>query len=698
MRAGGGVHSRAMATPPPGAGALTREGLFRMVTDEVFRDGRVDPDEQKVLQVVSRFLKLDPARAGEISRGSKKAYQAGALEGGGALDPARLYRRILAAVLADGEVDDLEAKMLLGLRQVLGIDLEAHEALEAALRDAPAPAPEPEPLEPEEVERLSRRAHELARDTDPGTADADTQEEAARILTRLAVSLPLPPELGTRVAGTCVNLAALLGAGDRLDELAAFLARSTRVEGIWKTRVEAYRMAFENALQARLAARPAAAFEVVALAERLALAEPVEGYRLAGWVAALRILASASISRGEWDRHAILVEGLDRIPPGHLAEVGGLVAGVLADRVILGLHHGREDAVLAGLRHLGSLDSLMRDVDARREHVQAAAALVEVVATSAERGAPPPVRDLEVLRRAHETLRSLAARPGSDRATLESLASVAGFAMLNLLALGDDADTLAFVRTMQEISSHAPGDVEIQFSLAKAVVNSAIIVRDRAPPPADPGLLGKVAGIFGAGPAKPETPILDALEETLGLLVERAPGAAPILDACERFARVTGRRVAHAPAPESPARADRHGIPAGWKDEAPGWPDGVSQRFGFPRPEDAVDAVEDGFGAFEDALARGDEARAGAALQQIGNALQALYILDTEMGLRQRSYGRLARILAGQLEAAPALLGSGMLSMRLHHLAEDLGDSGNPALEEEGRALGRAIEEARRRS
>ncbi len=106
--------------------ALDRQGLFQLVSDEAFRDGVLEAEEARLMQVLARFLKLDPEEAKEIARVSKAKFAAGELGGGGRLDPARLYHRVLEVVASDGEVDGLEAQMLMGLRQVLKVSDEEH--------------------------------------------------------------------------------------------------------------------------------------------------------------------------------------------------------------------------------------------------------------------------------------------------------------------------------------------------------------------------------------------------------------------------------------------------------------------------------------------------------------------------------------------------------------------------------------------
>jgi len=161
--------------------ALTREGLFQMLAEEAFRDGVLEDWERKVLQKVARFLRLDGALAKQIARDAKKRFLAGELGEAARLDPRRLYTRVVAMILSDGEVDELERKMLDGLRRLFSIDDAVHaqllaEAERLGARSSghpPAPAPpeddppvtRPPPAPPGDAEPPEplRRLHQLRR-------------------------------------------------------------------------------------------------------------------------------------------------------------------------------------------------------------------------------------------------------------------------------------------------------------------------------------------------------------------------------------------------------------------------------------------------------------------------------------------------------------------------------------------------------
>jgi len=111
-------------------GALTKEGLYRMMTDMVVRDRKVDAHERSVLETLARFLKLPPAKAREIALESKRRMEAGDIAAGGPFDADEAYALVAEAAAADGKIDGLEAKMLQGLALLLGISDEASDGAE----------------------------------------------------------------------------------------------------------------------------------------------------------------------------------------------------------------------------------------------------------------------------------------------------------------------------------------------------------------------------------------------------------------------------------------------------------------------------------------------------------------------------------------------------------------------------------------
>ncbi|MFZ5950974.1 MAG: hypothetical protein ACOYXC_09735, partial [Candidatus Rifleibacteriota bacterium] len=108
------------------ANALTREGLFRMFAEEACRDGILEEFELKILLNVAKFLRLESEEAQKILGESRDRYKQGLLGEQRRLEPRALYQRAILAVYADGRVDEIEDKMLAGLRKMFGISEDEH--------------------------------------------------------------------------------------------------------------------------------------------------------------------------------------------------------------------------------------------------------------------------------------------------------------------------------------------------------------------------------------------------------------------------------------------------------------------------------------------------------------------------------------------------------------------------------------------
>lgn len=112
--------------PRPGE-PLDKRGLFQLVADEAFRDGVVEEVENRLLQVLTRFLRLPQEEVVVLARSSKQRFRRGQLGAARPLEPGVLYREVLLMALSDGELQPLEGDMLAGLRWLLGIPEEEHK-------------------------------------------------------------------------------------------------------------------------------------------------------------------------------------------------------------------------------------------------------------------------------------------------------------------------------------------------------------------------------------------------------------------------------------------------------------------------------------------------------------------------------------------------------------------------------------------
>ena len=108
---------------------LSRRGLFQLITDEVFKDGRVEAWENSVLNKLSRFLCLDQGWAKKIAKRSAKKFKDGELGSKRPMHASRLYERTLFFVWSDGVLDGAEQKMLHGLRMFFNISSKSHREM-----------------------------------------------------------------------------------------------------------------------------------------------------------------------------------------------------------------------------------------------------------------------------------------------------------------------------------------------------------------------------------------------------------------------------------------------------------------------------------------------------------------------------------------------------------------------------------------
>lgn len=548
-------------------GALTAEGLFRLVTDEAYADGVLEDRERQLMITLAKFLRLDPARAKEISRESKAAYQAGELEHAERLSTKRLYQRILVAVMADGEIDEYEAQLLVGLKKLFGIEEDEHEGMLGAAKTrtataeaepAPAPVAAPEAPGPKvttsySLEELPQRAAVAFQHGDPG--------RMAKV--RLALE-----DLGTPTEAQAPTLAR-----------------------------------------------------------------------------ALANMAILSMTRGD----GVAVEEA----VGHLREL----LPFAGDAVV------QEEALITWGCFLEWLANLLQ---------------------SGRGGSRIPA---QVRAAVDQILSLLEARTPTTKAIDSVCSSLGAAGLVHLVSLADHERILAVSAALRGLSAAYRDDDAVQFTIAKLMVNGAIMVGDSWPGrDQGGGFFGALKSLVGKGERTPRDDCLDDFAATMEELLRHAPDSPEVRDAQGRFQRQVRRKLkapaGGPPVPDTPQVPGRTPVPDGWTDAAPGWPAGGMPRAGYASPMAAVDALEDAYSA--------------GNMDAYLSALMALYILDTEMGYRQATYGRLARAVGRQLAERPALTRAGMIGTKLRHLVEDLGDSGNPVLEREARALEDVLQAASR--
>lgn len=121
-----------------GEAALTGEAVFYLAAVEVFRDGVVDPDENRMLQQLLRLLGIPRDRALHISQLARARAGRDEVVGHAPARPEAVVRAACRRALADGVVEPEEARLLDVLAQTLGVPLQ----LVAAELSGGARAPE----------------------------------------------------------------------------------------------------------------------------------------------------------------------------------------------------------------------------------------------------------------------------------------------------------------------------------------------------------------------------------------------------------------------------------------------------------------------------------------------------------------------------------------------------------------------------
>lgn len=179
---------------------LTPRGLFELVTDECYRDGKVGPDEHRLVLTLATALELDRQEATEIALRSKSRYQGGELGTERPFLPHQLYARVLRYVLSDGLVDPGERKLLEGLFRLLRLSADEHRNLLALVLADPDSIKSSGPC---------LMVMESVAGTDPVEGSAGTSPpaitEPAAVVQRTEPSLPEPAAaVATRPASPVV--------------------------------------------------------------------------------------------------------------------------------------------------------------------------------------------------------------------------------------------------------------------------------------------------------------------------------------------------------------------------------------------------------------------------------------------------------------------------------------------------------------
>lgn len=104
---------------------LDAEGVFRVLCEESYQDGRLDDDEALLLTDVRALLRLGPERATEILERAR-ARPGGK---GRSFDRMEAFKMACRVAWADGRLEDAERRLAMGLADYLQIERNAAASL-----------------------------------------------------------------------------------------------------------------------------------------------------------------------------------------------------------------------------------------------------------------------------------------------------------------------------------------------------------------------------------------------------------------------------------------------------------------------------------------------------------------------------------------------------------------------------------------
>ena len=333
--------------------------------------------------------------------------------------------------------------------------------------------------------------------------------------------------------GALVNLAALLSNAGRLDDLTPHALAALEHPTTWPGRDAAWKDLLYNALMGAMdRSPPERVLPVLALARRGAFTGEPRLERFLALAATTRDAGKALANVGRWDLHDQLGAFVEPPPaPASLPELPARAlldarAAMSTDAIVFCLSRketARALGLAAGLRELLAAHP---DTLVAAQHAVALECLLDA-------NNPEPFLEPGPMGALVDEQLDLVSRWPAEREVARAFTSSAATAWLLMNAARDAARAERIVAGMTALTARFPGDEELHFNSARAVVNAAI-VRAKELEPA--GLWQRVTRLFG-----PTDPVLDRLESTLQTLVASCRASTRIGDARDRFQRVTGR-------------------------------------------------------------------------------------------------------------------------------------------------------------
>ncbi|MBP7632546.1 hypothetical protein KBA41_00130 [Candidatus Ozemobacteraceae bacterium] len=123
-------------TQPERAGAMGPEEFYTIIVTEILRDGQVSKHEAELLGRFRTVLRISDQAHSRILDGAVAATARSPMaDGGGEFRSEAFLRRLAAAVIRDGKIDELERKMIILAAQALNV---SSDAVKAAFREVAA--------------------------------------------------------------------------------------------------------------------------------------------------------------------------------------------------------------------------------------------------------------------------------------------------------------------------------------------------------------------------------------------------------------------------------------------------------------------------------------------------------------------------------------------------------------------------------
>lgn len=337
--------------------------------------------------------------------------------------------------------------------------------------------------------------------------------------------------------GALVNVAGILAGAGRTPELAPHALAAMAHESDWPGRDAAWKDLIYNGLFGAMdRSPPEHIFPVLELGREAAR----RFGRHALWQAlaeAARDAGKALGAVGRWDLHEKLDGLLEEAP----AELAGLRAATMTDGIVHALTRREGARALA-------LHDRIRELANRHATARVAQQRAVALECLLDANAPDPyLEPPKIAALVDEQLALTRAWP-DEHEVARALTSSSATVLTLLEVMRDEPRHRALTDMQTWLAERWPGDDEVHFNSARALVNAAIV---RVNESKRAGLVARIATLF-AGDAT-----LERLELTMEALLRACPMSPALAEARGRFERATGRAV-RSPASSAPPPPPLH--------------------------------------------------------------------------------------------------------------------------------------------